>query len=368
MSESITDSPKLRTKAYGVFLAGLVAIVSVVVVTVTHGPTKAVSSTPPVEAAIMPQIADSKSETEIIFRGKSFVSLKRNAVAYHGGVLEKIDVREGQTVKEHDVLGSFNLDRDAMKLVHQVLYPSELLNVKSSINARKMNIERIRESGIPIKKLQLERAEKDLQVARSLAARKMADESSVQDKERDVETCKKQILELKENMEESETELKKLKEDLAFFESKQRRDVELLSWQTNRPYPDTNIPLQKAFFCAPISGKVIFLSPEAKENYEFKPGFLAITVAPVDQMVIRCKVHELDMVKLKLGDPGTVSFDALPDSDYRCTVSRIPGESINPSLEVPADYNIECLIENSDGKVKEGLSCNVKVSVSMGNR
>jgi hypothetical protein len=59
-----------------------------------------------------------------------------------------------------------------------------------------------------------------------------------------------------------------------------------------------------------------------------------------------------------------VIFDAIPDKKYPCKVSRIPWVSRNPALEVPADYEIECLLENGDGKIKDGLTCNVRVSVT----
>jgi hypothetical protein len=366
MSGSTTDIPRPKTKAFGVLLAGLVAVVSMVVVTVTGGPKKADSSPAPARAAIMPQIADSKSEAEILFRGKSFACLKRNVWAYQGGVIDRIDVKEGQTVRENQILGSFTLDREAMNMVHNRLYPATLLNLKGTINARKTNIEKIREAGLPIKRLQLERAEKELKVTRDLADKKMSNESSVRDKERDLETIKKQILELKQTLEESETDLKKLREDLDFQEHNHKRELGDLSWQTKRPYPDPDQPLEKAFLTAPIGGKVLWISPLAREKHEFKGGFHIMTVAPMDSVLVRCKVHELDLVKLKAGDSGTVSFDAIPSSEYRCTISRIPLESRNPSLEAPADYDIECLIENTDGKIKEGLSCNVKVSVSLG--
>ena len=37
--------------------------------------------------------------------------------------------------------------------------------------------------------------------------------------------------------------------------------------------------------------------------------------------------------------------------------------SRNPSLEVPADYEIECLLQNPDVRIKAGMTCNVKVSI-----
>ena len=84
----------------------------------------------------------------------------------------------------------------------------------------------------------------------------------------------------------------------------------------------------------------------------------------MEVMVVRCKVHELDLVRLKTGDRGTVTFDAMPAKKIACKITRIPWVSRNPALDVPADYEIECLLENPDESIKDGLTCNVKIHVA----
>ena len=105
---------------------------------------------------------------------------------------------------------------------------------------------------------------------------------------------------------------------------------------------------------------MVWISPEISVSSETAKGFHAMTLAPMNPILVRCKVHELDLVKLKTGDRGTIVFDAMPDKKYPCKVSRIPWTSRNAALEVPADYDIECLLENQDGKIKDGLTCNVQ--------
>ncbi|MEW6350911.1 MAG: biotin/lipoyl-binding protein [Thermodesulfobacteriota bacterium] len=365
MAESVIDTKRLKTKAFGVLLAGLVAIASLILVTVTHGPKKAVSSPSVARAAIMPEIQDSKSEAEILFRGKSFALIKRNVMSQLGGIIDKIDVREGQFVKAGQVLGSYTLDRESLNRVQQSMYPASVLSLKNSMSARSNTIEKIRESGLPVKKLQLERAENELKVMRELTAKGMGNANAVREREREVEAVKKQIWELKVNMEDAETDLKKTKHDLEEAERKHKADMGILEWQAERKFPEASVPLSKGFFKAPISGRIVWMSPLAREDHEFKAGFVFMMVAPMDSVVVRCKVHELDLVKLKPNDRGTVSFDAIPKTEFRCTVLRIPWTPQNPSLEVPADYDIECLIEDAEGRIKEGLTCNVKVSVSL---
>ena len=85
MLEYDTDKPRSRKKAFGVLLATGVAIVSVALLVITHKPDKAVSSPTPAKAAIVPQIADAKSEAEILFRGKSYPLVKRNILMPYKG-------------------------------------------------------------------------------------------------------------------------------------------------------------------------------------------------------------------------------------------------------------------------------------------
>ena len=91
-------------RGLGVTLAVLVAVGSLALVAITQEPKKAVSSPMPAKAAIVPQIADAKSELEIHLRGKSFSIFKRPIVMYLGGVVKEVKVTEGQKGKAGDIL------------------------------------------------------------------------------------------------------------------------------------------------------------------------------------------------------------------------------------------------------------------------
>ena len=78
MPESDIDKRSPRTKVYGVLLAAVVAIGSLIVVAVTYEPKNAVSSPTPPKAVSVPEMASTKSEVEILFRGKSFCVVKRS--------------------------------------------------------------------------------------------------------------------------------------------------------------------------------------------------------------------------------------------------------------------------------------------------
>jgi hypothetical protein len=363
MRDYDTDKPRRRKRAYGVALATGVAIVCVALLVITQKPNKAVSSPPPAKAAIVPQIADAKSESEVLFRGKSYPQVKRSMNLPFKGEVLSIVVNEGQAVKENDVLATYRLDREAMIQVHATLYPEVLLNLKKSLIDQKTNLDRIRTVDLKIKQLELERVQKELSDLSELFSKQLAQEEAVKNKERQVEALKREIIGLQDSAKQAEAGIEKTNEDLRYFEGKRKRDVGLLEWQTHRSYSDSSIPMDLAYLKAPIEGEVIYIAPEFRVKAETPAGFPAMTVAPMNNLVVRCRVHELDLVKLKTGDRGTVVFDAMPQKKYSCLVTRIPWVSRNPALEVPADYDIECTIENTDGQIKDGLTCNVKVSI-----
>ncbi|MEJ2717093.1 MAG: hypothetical protein P8182_08125 [Deltaproteobacteria bacterium] len=355
---------KPRAKIYGVLLAGLIAVVSLVLMALTHNPKTAVSSPAPAKAAIVPQIADAKSEAEILFRGKSFASFKRAIVMYYPGVITGITAKEGQAVKAGDTLGSYELDRAAMIEVHKILYPEAVLGLKRALYDQQIALDKLTNVSLAVKRLQLDTVKKELQDLRQLASKEMAHSNAVKNKERQLAATKKEIEEVKDSIKQAKAAIKKTKDDLKFAEARQKRAVGLLEWQTNRSYADSSIPLNKAFLKAPISGQLIWMSPLFRVKSELQKGFHALTLAPMHSTVVRCKVHELDLVKLKPGDRGTVVFDAYPDKKFMARVTRIPWVSRNPALEVPADYEIECALEDTESMLKEGLTCNVRVSIT----
>lgn len=358
------NRPRPRLKTLGVMLASLVALVSIALLVVTHKPKKAESSPPPAKAAIVPQIADAKSEAEIIFRGKSFSVFQRKMVLPYGGEILSIDAKEGQPVNEDDTLVKYKLDRQSVINVTGLLYPQQVLDLRKAVYDQKINLDKLKKVSLSLRKIELDKAQQDLNDIRQLHSKNLAELEAVKTGERQLEIAQKQLLETKESIKQAEESLTRTQEDLKFVEEKRKRDMDLLEYQTRRPYENSDLPIEVAFLKAPISGQVLWLSPDLRVNAEQVAGFLALAIAPTNPMVVRCKVHELDLVKLKTGDRGTVIFDAIPDKKYPCKVSRIPWVSRNPALEVPADYEIECLLENGDGKIKDGLTCNVKVSVA----
>ncbi len=364
MPQFDTDKPKPKAKAFGVLLAGIVAVGSLALVFVAHEPKDAASSPRPAKAAIVPQIADTKSEAEILFRGKSFASYQRSVVAPFAAEITRIHIKEGEAVEAGRLLATYEIEREPMINIHNILYPNELNSIRQHVRHRKLDLDKLRNVQLKVRQTELATAKENLEDARELKAKRMLQSQAVEDQERRIEIIEKQIREIMNSIDQVEADIEKSEKQLKHAQNERRRRLDLLEWQTKRSYTDPKHPLNRGFLKAPISGHLVWMHSQFRENAQVNGGMHVMTVAPVKDMVVRCKVHELDLVKLRRGDRGTVTFDAIADKKYTCKITRIPWVSRNPALEVPADYEIECALDNPDGMLKEGLTCNVKVSVT----
>lgn len=365
MPESDIDKRAPRTKVYGVLLAAVVAIGSLILVAVTYEPKNAVSSpAPPPKAVSVPEMAGTKSEVEILFRGKSFCAVKRKIVMPFAGEITKVSAENGQSVQKDEVLATYKLDRESVIHVEQVLFPETVLNLKKTLLDQQTELHRLSEVTLPIRRSEEQRLEKELKDIKELHARNMASPEAIDNKDRDFQAAKKQALEVVQSIDQTKAAINKTQEDLKFYQEKQKRDLDLLEWQTGRSYGDRSLPTSVAYLKAPIAGQVIWMSAELAVHAELPKGTEALSIAAMSPMIVRCKVHELDLVRLKTGDRGTVTFDAMPSKKIACKITSIPWISRNPALDVPADYEIECLLENPDESIKDGLTCNVKIHVA----
>ncbi len=206
MQDSRIDKPWRRTKIFGAVVAGIAGVVALALVAITHEPKSAMSSPGPAKAAIVPQIADTKSEAELLFRGKSFSVLQRKITTPFAGEILSISVKEGESVNKDDVLATYKLDRPAMMEVHQILYAEQLHSQRTEVNNQQVEVDRLKNVSLPVRKIELERAEKDLSDLQGLRAKDLAPSDAVANKQRHVEIAKKEYLGITESLKQAQDE------------------------------------------------------------------------------------------------------------------------------------------------------------------
>jgi multidrug resistance efflux pump len=397
MPTVVSGKPRSGAKALGILLASSIVITALVLTKSYFESHLALPSPRPAKAAIIAVTPDVSAKKMIRFRGKVFAKYAREVVVSHPGKITDVTVTEGQTVEQGEVLAAYTLDRISMEKVHEILRGEPVLELRSRLYQLRITIDTLKNADLPLHRVRVEQAENELNLLRKLQSRGLAPSDAVTLKERELVGLRKGIQATKDAIKQTEAAFKGVNQDLRFAESHQKRALKLLEWQVGRSYSNPKIPVNRGFLRAPIAGQVIWMNPTFRAGAEVRHlgssrgprkgpnlaqvgqiagmnqlrtegnggasqrGFLAMTIAPMRQIVIRALVHELDLVKLKAGDQGTVTFDAFPEKEFWCRILRIPWVSVSTLIEVPATYHVECVVEEPGLMLKEGLTCSVRI-------
>lgn len=126
--------------------------------------------------------------------------------------------------------------------------------------------------------------------------------------------------------------------------------------------------LSKTRIQAPIAGVVTRLEAEVGEmvvmGVQNQPGTILMTISDLTTMNAEIKVSEADVLRVSLGDPATVTLEALPDRSFPGRVTEI-GVSALPQIGAQAaarEFKTLVRIE-SPGPLRPGLTCDVEVLV-----
>ncbi len=116
------------------------------------------------------------------------------------------------------------------------------------------------------------------------------------------------------------------------------------------------------FVRSQLSGYVIWMNFDARAGKIFTAKTPLFLIGILDPMVVRCAVHEIKALKLKVGDPAKVVFHTMPDKVYETTVSKVSFVAQPAMMQQPSFYEIELTIPNPDHVLKEGLRCDVTIT------
>jgi hypothetical protein len=123
------------------------------------------------------------------------------------------------------------------------------------------------------------------------------------------------------------------------------------------PVSHGHVP-QRGTLKAPISGHVIWVHPDLREEAELKGG-IVLQVGVMDPMLIRAQVHEIEAVKLNVGDTANFSLESIPGKKFNAKVSRISWSSLTPQLDRPSYYEVEFEVSNPEIILREGLKVQI---------
>jgi HlyD family secretion protein/macrolide-specific efflux system membrane fusion protein len=117
---------------------------------------------------------------------------------------------------------------------------------------------------------------------------------------------------------------------------------------------------------APMDGTVIqrgievgeVVVPGVQATFEGKP---LLTVADLSVLRVQVDLNQIDVAKVRLGGPASVTFDALPGKTYAAEITRVaPASSRLPGKDLEV-FAIEAELLDADVAIKPGMTADVRI-------
>jgi multidrug efflux pump subunit AcrA (membrane-fusion protein) len=278
-----------------------------------------------------PQAEPSPDAQEIIFSGKLFSPLKLVVTLPYTSQIMSMPVSIGQKVKKDDLLATYEIPLETRMSEKKSLSLAGVKDLEEQLANNAKEIDKLK-----VKHKELEVMEKQ-NMATSQALAQNNQEVDVLDKQR---TALQEKLTLEKDLSNERLELAR----------------ERFGSKANFGYLPTEGVIK-----APTDGYVLWINPELHKGVKLTREAELFQVGVLDPIIIRAQVHEIEALRLHLGDPAKVTFDSIPGKEFLATVSRIPWAPLPTSLQQPSYYEIELTLPNTDYALKEGLKALVTI-------
>lgn len=121
---------------------------------------------------------------------------------------------------------------------------------------------------------------------------------------------------------------------------------------------------QQARVTSPMSGVIIKKGVELGETVtsgvsSFNEGTMMFTVADLKSLIIRVNLNEVDIAKVRVGQPVRVTLDAYPQKIFDGKVRFVaPAAKVVDKIKV---FEIEVALDKLDESFRTGMSANVEI-------
>lgn len=260
--------------------------------------------------------------------------------------VKKVLVTEGQRVKPGQLL--LQLDDTQVR--------SDEARAAAQVKAAQAELNAVRSGGtheevfttksqLASAQLELQAAQRNLATMKSLAQTGAASPAEVQQAEDRVKNAQSQV------------NLLQQKSGGGRYSSVDVQRAEAQLEQAKAAYGASQDVLTKLDVRAPFAGEVYFMP--LKAGAFVNPGDMLVQVADLSHVVVHAYVDEPDIGKLAVGQPVTVTWDALPGRSWQGDVTQVPttvmvrgSRSVG---EVVSDIN------NSDHKLLPNINVSVLI-------
>ncbi|MFZ2087986.1 MAG: efflux RND transporter periplasmic adaptor subunit [Desulfobaccales bacterium] len=268
---------------------------------------------------------------QLNFTGKLVCYLKRPVLLPVAGDIISLKVQPGQRVKEGEILGRYRLLPESVQAMRRRLLPSQITDLK----ARLAEIDK----GLTTLK-------NKQNTLTELSRQNLAAPQSLTQIDQEIEALRKQRSILQEALEQAERTT--------------REEESLARKQLGVSFKSGQVP-KEAVLVAPIDGHVLWMHPDLRQGAQLTGGTPVIMVGVMDPMLLRAQVHEIEALKLQVGDKADITIESLPGQKFKAQVSRLPWAPPVITLEHPTYFDVEFKVENPDLILKEGLKATIEV-------
>ncbi len=278
-----------------------------------------------------PAAAAAPTGDRIVFSGKVYCSLVRAVPLPFHGIIEQLRVRSGQKVAQGEILVTYRLSPVSVLQLTRRLNPSEI----DQILVQLARVDRA-----------MDEAKLKVQQAQNLAGQDLAPPEGLQRARRALNLVRRQRAALISQL-NSARQLAK-------------QDRELVASLLGGRAPVGQVP-DTAALVSPIAGHVIWVHPDLRPGAEMKPTNPAVVIGVMQPMVVRSQVHEIEALKLSLGDKAEVRVESLPGQVFMARISRIAWSPVTLDPRKPSYYQVELVLDNPKLALKMGLKAQVTV-------
>lgn len=271
------------------------------------------------------QEKDISQSSDIIVSGKVFCSLRRHVILPFHGTIISLNARAGQHVKKDEVLARYRLAPEAALKLRQRL------------------------ASFQIEELELRLAEIEEGLAK-------------------LEDKRKEVISLSDHNMAPSKGLDQIGREIGLLNKKKRVFQERLPLEQSLVVEEKTVVTKllgasveqkdkpvEGVLKSPVACHVIWVHPELQVGAELMENAKVISVGVMDPMVIRAQVHEIEAMRISLGDEADFSLESIPDLTFRAKISRISWSSLTPMVDSPSYYEVELEVPNPEYVLREGL-------------
>jgi multidrug efflux pump subunit AcrA (membrane-fusion protein) len=269
--------------------------------------------------------------SEISFMGKFSCPVKRQVILPFKGIITSLAVQAGQKVQAGEVLARYRLTTEATMQLRRRLSPPQI----KDLEMRLAEVQRA-----------LDRAAVKRREVIQLAEQKLASNQARTQAEKEWQLLVKQRNAVQANLQQEKA--------LA------AEELQVLKTQMGDSLSPGHL-LKEAALKAPIDGYVLFVHPDLREDAELGPNTVAFQVGVMDPLVVKAQVHEMETLRLRVGDQAEIFPESLPGRKFEARISRLSWVPMQGGLEQPSYYEAEVQVHNPDLTLKEGMKVRIVV-------